>query len=127
MVSPAAVNFFRPSGPNYFLTQSLGVPKALFDAQLAGSLATPTNIISPFGDVNAQSSIGNSVYHGLNVDLKKRYSRNFQFLASYTWSHSIDDSSDLQTLLKPLDSRNLRLIAPTRFSINGTGLFSAVW
>ena len=24
VVSPAAVNFFRPSGPNYFLTQSLG-------------------------------------------------------------------------------------------------------
>ncbi len=109
VVSPAAVNFFRPSGPNYFLTQSLGVPKAVFDAQLAGSLATPTNIIAPFGDVNAQSSIGNSVYHGLNLDLKKRYSRNFQFLASYTWAHSIDDSSDLQTLLKPLDSRNLRL------------------
>ena len=32
-----------------------------------------------------------------------------QFLASYTWSHSIDDSSDLQTLLKPMDNRNLRL------------------
>jgi hypothetical protein len=31
-----------------------------------------------------------------------------QFLASYTWSHSIDDSSDLQTLLKPQDNRNLR-------------------
>jgi carboxypeptidase family protein/TonB-dependent receptor-like protein len=109
VVSPAAVNFFRPSGPNYFLIQSLGVPKAVFDAQLAGTLATPTSVISPFGDVNAQSSIGNSVYHGLNLDLKKRYSRNMQFLASYTWAHSIDDSSDLQTLLKPLDSRNLRL------------------
>ncbi|HKO98962.1 MAG TPA: TonB-dependent receptor [Pyrinomonadaceae bacterium] len=109
VVSPAAANFFRPSGPNYFLTQSFGIPKALFDANLAGSLATPTNIISPFGDVNAQSSIGNSNYHGLNLDLKKRFANNFQFLASYTWSHSIDDSSDLQTLLKPMDSRNLRL------------------
>src|SRR2546426_213168 len=29
-----------------------------------------------------------------------------QFLASYTWSHSIDDSSDLQTLLKPQNNRN---------------------
>ena len=109
VVAPAGVNFFRPSGPNYFLVQAFGVPKAAFDANLAGTLATPTNIISPFGDVNAQSSIGNSVYHGLNADLKKRFSNNFQFLASYTWAHSIDDSSDLQTLLKPLDSRNLRL------------------
>jgi hypothetical protein len=109
VVAPAGVNFFRPSGPNYFLIQAFGIPKVAFDANLAGSLATPTNVISPFGDVNAQSSIGNSVYHGLNLDLKKRYSRNLQFLGSYTWSHSIDDSSDLQTLLKPLDSRNLRL------------------
>jgi hypothetical protein len=109
VVSPAAVNFFRPSGPNYFLVQAFGVPKAAFDANLAGSLATPTNVISPFGDVNAQSSIGNSMYNALNVDLKKRFANNFQFLASFTWAHSIDDSSDLQTLLKPLDNRNLRL------------------
>jgi hypothetical protein len=109
VVSPAAANFFRPSGPNYFLVQAFGVPKAAFDANLAGTLATPTNVIAPFGDVNAQSSIGNSNYNALNVDLKKRFSNNMQFLASYTWSHSIDDSSDLQTLLKPLDNRNLRL------------------
>ena len=108
VVLPFAVNFFRPSGPNYFLTGASGVPKALFDAQLAGTLATPTNIISPFGDVNAQSSIGNANYNALNVDVKKRFSHNFQFLASYTWSHSIDDSSDLQTLLKPQNNRDVR-------------------
>jgi Carboxypeptidase regulatory-like domain/TonB dependent receptor len=134
VVSPAAANFFRPSGPNYFLTSSLGVPKALFDAQLAGSLATPTNIISPFGDVNAQSSIGNSMYNALNVDVKKRFSDNYQFLASYTWSHSIDDSSDLQTLLKPLDSRNLRLDRADslfdqrhRFVFSGMVMSPAAW
>jgi hypothetical protein len=108
VVLPFAVNFFRPSGPNYFLTGANGVPKAVFDAQLAGTLATPTNVIAPFGDVNAQSSIGNANYNALNIDLKKRFSSNFQFLASYTWSHSIDDSSDLQTLLKPQNNRNLR-------------------
>jgi hypothetical protein len=42
----------------------------------------------------------------MNLELRKRFSNNFQFLASYTWSHSIDDSSDLQTLLKPQDNRN---------------------
>ena len=40
--------------------------------------------------------------------MKKRFSTNIQFLASYTWSHSIDDSSDLQTLLKPQDNTNFR-------------------
>ena len=53
-------------------------------------------------------SDGNSNYNAMNLDLKKRFSHNFQFLASYTWSHSIDDSSDLQTLLLPQDNRNFR-------------------
>ncbi|MFN2393933.1 MAG: hypothetical protein ABR566_18480, partial [Pyrinomonadaceae bacterium] len=70
------------------------------------SLRTP-GVISPFGDVSSQLSEGNSNYNALNVDLKKRFSSNFQFLASYTWAHSIDDSSDLQTLLKPQDNLNL--------------------
>ena len=70
-----------------------------------GSLRTP-GTVSPFGSINAQTSDGNSLYNALNVDVKKRFSNNFQFLASYTWSHSIDDSSDLQTLLLPQDNRN---------------------
>ncbi len=35
-------------------------------------------------------------------------SNNFTFLASYTLSKSVDDSSDLQTLLIPQDPRNFR-------------------
>ena len=58
--------------------------------------------------MNAQVSDGNSNYNALNIDLKRRFANNFQFLASYTWSHSIDDSSDLQTLLLPQDNRNFR-------------------
>jgi len=66
-------------------------------------LRTP-GVVSPFGSVNAQSSDGNSSYNALNVELKRRFADNFQFLTSYTWSHSIDDSSDLQTLLLPQDN-----------------------
>jgi Carboxypeptidase regulatory-like domain/TonB dependent receptor-like, beta-barrel len=108
VVSPIAANFFRPSGPNYFFISSASgglVSKAAFDAALTGSLRSP-GLVSPFADVSAQLSDGNSNYNALNLELKKRFSRNFQFLASYTWSHSIDDSSDLQTLLKPQDNRN---------------------
>ena len=65
-------------------------------------------MISPFGDVSSQLSEGSSTYHALNVDLKRRFATNFQFLASFTWSHSIDDSSDLQTLLKPQNNLDLR-------------------
>jgi hypothetical protein len=110
IVSPPAANFFRPSGPNYFFVNSITgglISKALFDGAIAGSLRTP-GLLSPFADVSAQLSDGNSNYNALNLELKKRFSNNFQFLASYTWSHSIDDSSDLQTLLKPQDNRNFR-------------------
>jgi hypothetical protein len=109
IINPFAANFFRPSGPNYFLVRALtGLSPAAFNSLLAGTLATPTGVVSPFGDVNAQSSVGNSNYHAGTFEVRKRFSDNYQFLASYTWSHSIDDSSDLQTLLKPQDSRNIR-------------------
>jgi hypothetical protein len=112
VVNPIAANFFRPSAPNYFFIASAtggAVTKAIFDGALAAanSLRTP-GAISPFGDVSAQLSDGNSNYNAMNLELKKRFSRNFQFLASYTLSHSIDDSSDLQTLLKPQDNDNFR-------------------
>ena len=108
IVNPGVANFFRPSAPNYFLAQALTgglVTPNVLNAALAGSLRTP-GVVSPFGSINAQTSDGNSTYNALNADLRKRFSNNFQFLASYTWSHSIDDSSDLQTLLLPQDNRN---------------------
>ncbi|HEU4433045.1 MAG TPA: carboxypeptidase regulatory-like domain-containing protein [Pyrinomonadaceae bacterium] len=110
IVNAGIANFFRPSAPNYFLAQALSgglVTPAVLNSALGGSLRTP-GVVSPFGSINAQTSDGNSSYNALNVDVRKRYSHNFQFLASYTWSHSIDDSSDLQTLLLPQDNRNFR-------------------
>ena len=110
IVSPIAANFFRVLGPNYFFVSSVtggAVNKATFDALLAGTLRTP-GPINPYADVNAQMSDGNSSYNALNLEVRKRFSTSIQFLASYTWSHSIDDSSDLQTLLKPQDNTNFR-------------------
>ncbi|HEU4710800.1 MAG TPA: TonB-dependent receptor [Pyrinomonadaceae bacterium] len=108
VINAGIANFFRPSAPNYFLAQALSgglVTPAVLNSALGGTLRTP-GTVSPFGSINAQSSDGNSSYNALNAELKKRFSNNFQFLASYTWSHSIDDSSDLQTLLLPQDNRN---------------------
>ena len=108
VVSPIAADFFRKAGPNYFFVRALtGLSKATFDSLLAGSTRAP-GLLNPYADVNAQLSDGNSSYNALNVELKKRFSTNIQFLATYTWSHSIDDSSDLQTLLKPQDNLNFR-------------------
>ncbi len=106
-IAPAVANFFRPNAPNYFLAQALSggaVTPAVLNGVLAAvnSLRTP-GVISPFGSVNAQISDGNSSYNAMNIELKRRFADNITFLASYTWAHSIDDSSDLQTLLLPQD------------------------
>jgi hypothetical protein len=37
--------------------------------------------------------IANSIYHGLQIKAEKAYSNGLQFLVTYTWSKSIDDSS----------------------------------
>jgi hypothetical protein len=53
------------------------------------------------------------VYHGLATQLQRRFSNGFQFLAAYTFSHNIDDStathfSTLLTPRRPQDFANLR-------------------
>jgi hypothetical protein len=58
----------------------------------------------PFGDMDANFSNGSSIYHGFSANLRKQFRSHYQFLASYTWSHSIDDSTDLQSTLTPQDS-----------------------
>jgi hypothetical protein len=114
--TPAFFNFFRPSGPNPSFGGLLapffppGTPaSALYAAQvaLASAAGYPTGfgVPVPFNTVDAQTSNGNSYYHAITVNLTKRFSRNFEALVSYTFSHSIDDSADLQSTLEPADSR----------------------
>jgi hypothetical protein len=110
IATPAAFNFFRASGPNYAFLNGVGIT----DAQVAtfvglGGFPTGPGFFVPFSDVNQQESTGASIYHGLSVDVRKRFGNHYMFLASYTWSHAIDDSTDLQTLLNPQDNNNPQL------------------
>jgi hypothetical protein len=47
-----------------------------------------------FFQAGLNESIGNSWYHGLQMNVNKRFSRGFQIQGAYTFSHAIDDSSD---------------------------------
>ena len=104
---PAAVtNFFRPSGLNQSLVpvvpaQCLALVQSVEQANGLG-LGVPV----PFSDMVANYANGSSVYHAMTANLRKRFSSHYEFLASYTWSHAIDDSTDLQSLLAPQDSFN---------------------
>ncbi len=112
-VDPALMNFFRPGG----LNPSIAVAEPGCVAQAAALIATlprfnancnptPPSYTGcvPFGDMDANYSNGSSIYHGFTTNLRKRFNNHYEFLASYTWSHSIDDSTDLQSTLTPQDS-----------------------
>jgi hypothetical protein len=54
------------------------------------SLNAPGNI---FASVGTQATEGVSSYNSLQISLNKRFTHGLMFQASYTWSHSIDDTS----------------------------------
>jgi len=112
-VPAALVSFFRPSGLNPSLAGGAlapCVPLALADLKAEGLNtacnpgATALTGCVPFSDMDANFSNGSSIYNGFTANLRKRFSKHYQFLASYTWSHAIDDSTDLESPLAPQDS-----------------------
>jgi hypothetical protein len=103
--TPAFFNFFRPSGPNpSFAAAAGGYGNQVALAQAAG-YPTGFGVPVPFNSVDAQLSDASSWYHALTVNVEKRFSKGFELFSSYTWSHSIDDGTDLQSPLEPQDSR----------------------
>ncbi|MGH9712353.1 MAG: TonB-dependent receptor domain-containing protein [Candidatus Acidiferrales bacterium] len=107
IVTPAIFNFFRRSGPNPSFSGLFPGGYAQL-VGLAGTLGLPTGfpgVQVPWSDVDPQSSNGNSIYHAFTLTVTKRFSHGFQLLSSWTYSHSIDDSTDLSTLIAPQDNR----------------------
>jgi hypothetical protein len=110
--TPAFFNFFRPSGPNPSFA-GLVAPGQPLPVGYAGQVGLATlagypkgfGVPVPFNSVDAQLSNGNSWYNAVTFNLTKRFSHSFELLSSYTYSHSIDDSTDLQSPLEPQDSR----------------------
>jgi hypothetical protein len=116
---PASLtNFFRPGGLNPSVAEAyigqglpgiecVGLANQVIASEglNAGCNPSPalTNCI-PFADMDANYSNGSSIYHGFSANLRKRFDHHYEFLASYTWSHAIDDSTDLQSTLTPQDS-----------------------
>jgi hypothetical protein len=123
-VSSALMNFFRPGGLNPSIAGALlaapggaGIPCVQLAQKIESGLASqgfnatcaPTVTggftgCVPFGDMDANYSNGSSIYHGFTANLRRRFNQHYEFLASYTWSHAIDDSTDLQATLTPQDS-----------------------
>ena len=83
------------------------------------------------------SPIGNSTYHGMALQLNKRFSNNVQMLAAYTWSHLIDDSTAdfFTTLLSPRRPQDFQNLRPERASsaldrrhrVTISGIYDVPW
>ncbi len=97
-----------------------------------GSAAPVDRIFADLGGFTLFESSGKSAYHGLQLEMQKRYSRNFSFQASYTWSHVIDDASDVfdlaggsafpQNPARPSDERS-----DASFDVRHRATGSMVW
>ncbi|MGH9722669.1 MAG: carboxypeptidase regulatory-like domain-containing protein [Bryobacteraceae bacterium] len=64
-----------------------------WNASDPGPVATERNRrpIPMWNNINLRSPYGHSNYHGMDVQLEKRFSAGLSFTSSYTWSHSIDN------------------------------------
>ncbi len=130
-------NQFRGTGPNYIWANTVSqgaLSKPVMDAlvQAFDLPHAPGNAIVPFFSVKQYESSGASVYHGMTITLRKKFSQYYQLLGSWTWSHAIDDSTDLQTLQEPQDNMNSQLDRSNsnfdqrhRFVISG--VFDSPW
>jgi hypothetical protein len=53
-------------------------------------------------------TVGNSAYDALQTHVEKRFSHHFQAGASYTWSHALDEQSDIGLFFTGNNPNNLR-------------------
>lgn len=75
-----------------------------------GTNTSPFNPFPTLGGIGQVHYAGVSTYNSLQAKLEKRYSHGLSFLATYTWSHALDDSSDAAGNFSAIGDRNLAII-----------------
>ena len=82
----------------------------------ADALVNPANspqLVTPFpllGGNYHTNFAGISNYNSLQTKIEKRYANGLNFLATYTWSHALDDSSNPGGIQAGVNDRNTNLI-----------------
>lgn len=97
-----------PLGLNANPIQAIALPPL---SDLAtGRLQRPNPSLGAFTVFDSSAA---STYHSLQTTVTKRFSRGYQLTAAYTWSHAIDDVSDVfdvaGAFVLPQDDRALQL------------------
>ena len=80
------------------------------------------NRLNPgFGGINFRAMIARSEYHGLQLQLNKRYAQGFTGQIAYTLGKAMDDGSDVQIAGFPVDARAIELYRRALVFIERTG------
>src|SRR6266545_1360725 len=93
---------------NLALEQSLGIDQTISATYVGANarrlLRLTSRLFPPGLFTNFTQNIATSDYHAMQLRFQRRISRGLQALASYTWSHSIDNiSADSSAGNSPLD------------------------
>src|SRR5262249_31994662 len=80
------------SQPTQATLDALPLTLAQLTAERNSTLGNPLTPDFPL-PITAYVPQGNSEYHGLAIDVNKRFSNHLLFKSAYTWSHLMDDST----------------------------------
>lgn len=72
-----------------------------------------TRRFTNFGRISMFESTGNSIYNGLTIQVNKRFAHHFQMLASYTYSHAIDDAPDATSVVPANGGDDAKIVQNT--------------
>ena len=132
----------------YVGSHGLNLSAMVADANLVEPVTLPDgrsffppdgDVINPdLGQIKNRLFNAHSFYHGLNTQLRRRMSRGFQTLLSYTYSKSIDDSSNFFGAREATNAMQLPLNDSPRFnrglsghdirhSLAASGLWELPW
>jgi hypothetical protein len=86
-----------------------------------GTAKAPQNALASLGsaaNIVGYAPQGYSSYHGLALQLNKRFSNNLSYIMAYTWSHTIDDATatNFSTYLTPRRAQNYQDLASEKAS-----------
>jgi hypothetical protein len=93
----------------------------LFDGRL--DRLNPT-----FGGINYRAMVARTEYHGMQLQLNRRFANGFSGQVSYTYGRAMDDGSDVQVGGLPVDARALELEwSPSDFDVRHRVAINWLW
>jgi hypothetical protein len=78
-----------------------------------------------FDSIFGEMPVANSSYNSFQTLVNQRFAHGLQFLASYTWSRSLDNASSFENTVNPIDPRKSR--SPSLFDSRHRLVVSEYW